>query len=1470
MTFPNSQKGGKALATHTKRQHCQSVTVSKTSTKELLGSCVRSTFSDVLVCYVEDCGFEDTNWTKLEAHIKRLHTNGAPISSQFFMFPAIISHNSLDVNRFTALPVEDADEDGSESTSASGDSGSLEPATTRASRPITSPLIIPRPTRSRSRPYRRTSPASTRSSSPVLGQSLAVLLASTPVLPSPLGQEPYSRPQTPSEESSEADKDVSMNDIADDVFSMDIDLPAAPANLTGDLDDGESLLPKAGLLLLRLSTLGEFPVPLLLVCIECQCGVPPKSAKSHVASHDIHLTKKEKKILSGWLAETKLAQESKDVSTPRPRQAPLQGLQVQPGFSCKLCPFCAPVKRTVENHVYEEHPERRGSSASKFITAAALQAYFRKHPNYFSQIVPEIDASTLVNAATSVNEIPPLLKMTQWHEHLAPFLTDKTTIHDLCSLMDLPTSKRGDAWLGTPLGNVILDYMKDIRSKANKASLGIKCLLMECPRPTQHGEWWQTLSDNVSLAKYAKLLHRWTHAVIVSMNSHPSGYQFPLTDEIREHAKTLTDILKSTSQEGGVDAFHDFIKLILYPMDRSEDDDDEYSKWDEPIECLLAIDALREDGNFKAAHEITGIFAKFFYHLRGAVLYQGLRNKFNFGNNAYKSVENEAMQNLQPGVLSPYNSCVDYQRYATALALNTNTPPTTRVTADGMFVTFKEHTLDIAKWRHGLHRLAAEIKSDLAELCMGQERHLQIPDIVPDDWTNEVRGYGWTKNARFLGEKRQLLKALLADPAVNLARIEDSKFTFNATRCWDFSNRCDAVLEKILLFAFLTPGQTPRITEFMDHKFANSTRPRSIFRDQDGLWLVTRRVKTETQTRKETFLPIKCHPMLTQFLETYLLLVRPALAELVHHLKGEEAYHVYSEYMWTKQGRRMTEDDTYKILKTFMNTHCDIDVGSHDYRQICVEVGRVFLGSGFEVDQEELDVLASQAGHTASMAQLKYAAEAGRLPSMSSDLLLRYGRISESWWAVTGFKPNTPPMLPLRWRAQNRLSTVGLTASSSDDRAQTSSVTPAFDASQFLEVLTATLTNEIQQVKVGLRDEVRNAVAEALATFQQAVPPTRAPQAVPAAVSVAAPPPSVSATVPADVDDDDMYMPDHAEVLPLPAPSAPSTSSVSSTLLPPYVPAENTRAYLEGLLAKHFADIDHPKFKSEMQMQVVEMALARQENFVAVMPTGSGKSLLFTLPPFNEPGYQTYAVIPNRALLLDQDRKAQNVGLSTQTWRVDHQQVRSATQLVFVAIESATHVKFNAFWLRQENKAIRIVVDEAHQLLTSREFRSHFKDLQRLAQLKVQKIMVTATLAIRLEHAFLQEAGLPLSTRIIRAPCDQPHISFNRITYSTMNTKVVRLAIDVAKLLETSFMAPDQCGIIFVKDHKTADALHANFTQCSTHSVRQATDRLHDENAWREGHKKWIAATTTLIQGIDQPNVQGGQVGTDASRGLLG
>ena len=617
------------------------------------------------------------------------------------------------------------------------------------------------------------------------------------------------------------------------------------------------------------------------------------------------------------------------------------------------------------------------------------------------------------------------------------------------------------------------------------------------------------------------------------------------------------------------------------------------------------------------------------------------------------------MKNLKPGIHSLYNTCIDYQRYASALALNTNTPPTTRVSADGMKISFNQHTLDIARWRAGLQCLASELGAELASLCRGHETIVKRPTETHDDWTNEERGYGWTKADKYLDDPRTLLKTMLRDPLGNLGQEENGRLRLNAAEAWSFIHKCDTVNMKLALLAFLTAGQTPRVTEFMDHKYTNSTRPRTIFRDEDGLWLTTRRTKTEQSSRKETFLPIKCHPLLTKYFEHYLLLVRPVESDLVHFLHGDDAYHVYKEYMWTRAGKQMKATDMYDFFKTFMDTYCGVPIGIHDYRQIAVEIGRVFLGSEFEIDEEEKDVLAEQAGHSAHMAQLKYAAEVGHLPSMSSDLLLCYGHVSESWWAVTGFKPNTPPTLPRRIRARLRPDTLPteLLNPASDTHSTA-------DSSGQMQNLIASLFSEIQKLRGDIKQEVRSAVGEVLAGGRQLqVQPTLRPPPVPQ-----------SDTMSETHDYDSMY----ATPTPLP-PSSTAVrlpSAVQPTEVPPYRPTGPTTDYLYGLLSKHFPDKANARFKSSAQMETVEMALARKENFVAVLPTGGGKSLIFTLPPFNEPQFTTYVIVPNKSLLQDQLERAEKIGLRVCVWGATRQGFDQDAQLVFLAMESAASQRF--------------------------------------------------------------------------------------------------------------------------------------------------------------------------------------------------
>jgi len=166
----------------------------------------------------------------------------------------------------------------------------------------------------------------------------------------------------------------------------------------------------------------------------------------------------------------------------------------------------------------------------------------------------------------------------------------------------------------------------------------------------------------------------------------------------------------------------------------------------------------------------------------------------------------------------------------------------------------------------------------------------------------------------------------------------------------------------------------------------------------------------------------------------------------------------------------------------------------------------------------------------------------------------------------------------------------------------------------------------------------------------------------------------------------------------------------------------------------------------------------------------------------------------------------------------------------------------------------RIVYDEVHQVLTSSTYRGAFFRFHTLSTFPTQKIGLTASLPIRLEAELKMVLGLPPTTLVIRAPTAQPQISYHRYVMDRMNTEPVQIAIAVAKVMEIH-MDADQIGIIFATSKKEVEAISDAFTHCFSHSDLTSSDKLHNENTWRQGHSRWIAATTGLIHGIDAPNV---------------
>jgi hypothetical protein len=163
----------------------------------------------------------------------------------------------------------------------------------------------------------------------------------------------------------------------------------------------------------------------------------------------------------------------------------------------------------------------------------------------------------------------------------------------------------------------------------------IRPLNISIPRNPRQTEYYRELADESSYYVYAHSLHQLTLAILLTIDSTTFEYEFPITEADRARGRTLIQRLKGNPNTSDVSAFHSFILPILYARDLEASEND-YSKWNEPVEGFMALHNLQEDGNFKPPPLVTQLFAQLHYHIRGIMLYEGDRTVKDFGNNIYK------------------------------------------------------------------------------------------------------------------------------------------------------------------------------------------------------------------------------------------------------------------------------------------------------------------------------------------------------------------------------------------------------------------------------------------------------------------------------------------------------------------------------------------------------------------------------------------------------------------------------------------------------------------------------------------------------------------------------------------------------------------------------------------------------------------------------------------------------------------
>ncbi|KAG5956369.1 hypothetical protein E4U56_006596 [Claviceps arundinis] len=199
------------------------------------------------------------------------------------------------------------------------------------------------------------------------------------------------------------------------------------------------------------------------------------------------------------------------------------------------------------------------------------------------------------------------------------------------------------------------------------------------------------------------------------------------------------------------------------------------------------------------------------------------------------------------------------------------------------------------------------------------------------------------------------------------------------------------------------------------------------------------------------------------------------------------------------------------------------------------------------------------------------------------------------------------------------------------------------------------------------------------------------------------------------------------------SPQIPSSSTVPSRQVQLQAPnsKQRDRAVRKALV-----------YKSPEQEQALERIMNNADPaLVVVLPTGGGKSLLFTAPACLEHSGMTIVVVPYRQLITETVNDAVARGIEAVEWTP---LLQAPVDLVVVSADNLTDQFFHYTTLMIERGWLRrVFLDECHLAITAQSWRPNLIRLPKLRSISAPTIMPTATLPLHMAREFKETMLLP-------------------------------------------------------------------------------------------------------------------------------
>jgi ATP-dependent DNA helicase RecQ len=278
-----------------------------------------------------------------------------------------------------------------------------------------------------------------------------------------------------------------------------------------------------------------------------------------------------------------------------------------------------------------------------------------------------------------------------------------------------------------------------------------------------------------------------------------------------------------------------------------------------------------------------------------------------------------------------------------------------------------------------------------------------------------------------------------------------------------------------------------------------------------------------------------------------------------------------------------------------------------------------------------------------------------------------------------------------------------------------------------------------------------------------------------------------------------------------------------------------------------------------LQRQIIEKILCKQDT-LAVMPTGSGKSLCFQLPALLFPGL-TVVVSPLISLMEDQVLELKEWGIPADYLNstLTHDQYLAAvrrikageTKLVYAAPE--TLLRPETILLLENNPVDCLVIDEAHCISEwGHDFRPEYRQLAGLRARLPQAVTlgVTATATQRVQNDIKQSLQVPEANVFVS--------SFNRENLVLSVVDKLNGTAQAKAFLEAH---KGQAGIIYCATRDQVDVLaqeleRSGYPALPYHAGMEAEMRRAYQRRFRFEEGIIMVATIAFGMGINKSNVR--------------